>query len=105
MEWKQVRVRVAAHAALVARARVVVDQREAAMAEAGEVIAAVRAGSMAEGDLIELGAIVNGAVPGRTTKEQITLFKSVGLAVQDLCAGARAVAEARRSHLGIELEL
>lgn len=91
--------------ALVGRARVVVDQREAAMAEAGEVIAAVRAGLIAEKDLVELGRIVNGAPPGRTTKEEITLFKSVGLAVQDLCAGARAVAAARRSNLGIELEL
>lgn len=91
--------------ALVARARVVVDQRQAAMAEAGEVIAAVRGGLISEKDLVELGQIVNGSAPGRTTKEEITLFKSVGLAVQDLCAGARAVAEARRSHLGIELEL
>jgi ornithine cyclodeaminase/alanine dehydrogenase-like protein (mu-crystallin family) len=91
--------------ALVARARVVVDQREAAMAEAGEVIAAVRGGLITEKDLIELGQIVNGAVAGRTNKEEITLFKSVGLAVQDLCAGARAEAEARRSNLGVELEL
>jgi hypothetical protein len=91
--------------ALVAGSRVVVDQREAAMAEAGEVIAAVRSGLIREKDLIELGQIVNGAAPGRTSEEEITLFKSVGLAVQDLCAGARAVAEARRSSLGIELEL
>lgn len=91
--------------ALVAQARVVVDQRQAAMAEAGEVIAAVRGGLISETDLVELGEIVNGAAPGRTSKEEITLFKSVGLAVQDMCAGARAVAEARLRRLGVELAL
>lgn len=89
--------------ALVGHARVVVDQREAAMAEAGEVIAAVAGGLMVAGNLVELGRIVNGSLPGRTRQDEITVFKSVGLAVQDLCAGARAIAEARRNNLGAEL--
>jgi ornithine cyclodeaminase len=86
--------------ALVARARVVVDQRQAALAEAGEVIAAVRAGLIAERDLIELGQVVNGAAPGRRSPQEITLFKSVGLAIQDLCAAERAVRRAEREGLG-----
>jgi ornithine cyclodeaminase len=79
---------------------VVVGEREAALAEAGEVIAAVKLGLLAEDKLTELGHIVNGDAPGRTTDDQITVFKSVGLAVQDLVAAARAVERAERSGLG-----
>ena len=86
--------------ALLAGAYVVVDQREAALAEAGEVIAAVVEGLLSESALVELGAIVNGDAPGRTSDEQITVFKSVGLAVQDLVAGASAVGRAEREGLG-----
>jgi thiomorpholine-carboxylate dehydrogenase len=59
------------------RARVYVDSREAALAESGDVIAADRI----EG---ELGEVVAGTTPGRTSDEQITLFKSLGLAVEDV---------------------
>ncbi len=86
--------------ALVGTARVVVDQREAAMAEAGEVIAAVRAGLLAEADLVELGEVVSGDATGREDADQVTLFKSVGVATQDLCAGGRAVEHAEREGLG-----
>lgn len=82
---------------LVGRARVVVDQREAALAEAGEVIAAVRGGLLARDDLAELGAVVVGAVLGRRSATDITMFKSVGLAVQDLVAAARIVDNAPRA--------
>jgi ornithine cyclodeaminase/alanine dehydrogenase-like protein (mu-crystallin family) len=90
---------------LVGTARVFVDQREASLAEAGEVIAAVQQGLLAEGDLIELGEVVNGKAAGRQSDDQITLFKSVGVAVQDLCAGARAVQGAEALHLGSVIEL
>lgn len=91
--------------ALVGRARVVVDQRAASLAEAGEVIAAVAAGLVSERDLIELGAVVIGAVQGRRGPDEITLFKSVGLAAQDLWAAAAAVAGARAGGLGIPVDL
>ena len=86
--------------ALLGRARVVVDQREAALAEAGEVIAAVRAGLIREGDLQELAYVVSGRTGGRENERDITAFKSVGLAVQDLSAGAAALREATARHLG-----
>ncbi len=66
--------------------RVVVDAREAALAEAGEVVWAIQRGILQESDLVELGEIVAGRRPGREQPEEITLFKSVGLAVQDLVA-------------------
>ncbi len=79
----------------VARAFVVVDSREAALAEAGEIAQAVARGLLRTEDLVELGEIVAGMQPGRTSRDQITLFKSVGLAVQDVAA-AQAVWERAR---------
>lgn len=70
----------------VARAYVVVDSREAVMAEAGEIVQAVAQGLLTKEALVELGEIVLGRRPARTHREQITLFKSVGLAVQDAAA-------------------
>jgi ornithine cyclodeaminase len=91
--------------ALVSAASVVVDQREACMAEAGEVIAAVGQGLMSQADLVELGEILNGDAAGRQRADQITLFKSVGVAVQDLCAGAKALEGAVARKLGQVIEL
>ncbi len=76
----------------VARAYVVVDSRESVRAEAGEIAQALDRGLISEEHLVELGEIVVGRKPGRTHQEQITLFKSVGLAVQDVAA-AQAVLE------------
>ena len=62
------------------RATVFVDSREAARRESGDVIAA--AGRVAA----EIGEVVSGAHPGRASADEITLFKSVGLAVEDVVA-------------------
>ena len=66
---------------LVTTARVFVDSREAALRESGDVIAA---GS----EVTEIGAVVAGVHPGRRTPEEVTLFKSVGVAVEDVVAAA-----------------
>jgi ornithine cyclodeaminase/alanine dehydrogenase-like protein (mu-crystallin family) len=87
------------------RARIVVDDRKAALAEAGELIATVNDGSLDPEELIELGEVVTGAQVGREDDEQITLFKSVGLAVQDLCAGAAALQRAEQEGIGTIVEL
>ena len=68
---------------LVTTARVFVDSREAALRESGDVIAS-RRGS----EVTEIGAVVSGADPGRRNAEEITLFKSVGVAVEDVAAAA-----------------
>ena len=85
---------------LLRHARVVVDQRRAALAEAGEVIACIQDGSLQEGDLVELGEVVNGQQSGRTSAEQITFFKSVGLAAQDIAAAQQAITTALHKRLG-----
>jgi alanine dehydrogenase len=87
--------------ALVARARVFVDSRTGAMAEAGDIVLAVREGmfdpAMIAGELGELAA---GAVPGRTTSDQVTLFKSLGMAVEDVAAAHLAYVRATERGLG-----
>ncbi len=80
---------------IVARAYVVVDSREAVRAESGEISQALARGLLTEDALVELGEIVLGRRPGRTHRDQVTLFKSVGLAVQD-AAAAQAALEALR---------
>lgn len=83
---------------LVGRADlVVVDQLEGALAEAGEVCAALDAGRIARQALVELGALTAGARPGRTAPDQITIFKSVGNAIQDLVVARLALERARSS--------
>src|SRR6266545_4825098 len=89
----------------VGRARVVVDQRAAAWAEAGDLIQARAAGQLDEGRVAELGEVIAGRAPGRSDADQITFFKSVGNAVQDLAVGQLALAEARRLRLGVEVAL
>ncbi|ABY36050.1 MAG TPA: ornithine cyclodeaminase [Chloroflexus aurantiacus] len=91
---------------LVARSRVVVDQRHAAWSEAGDLIQARAAGLIDEQHVIaELGDLVNGTVQARTTADEITLFKSVGNAVQDLAVASLALAQATTLGLGVEVTI
>lgn len=93
-------------AATVARARVVVDQRRAAWAEAGDLIQARDAGLFAEERVAgELGEVAAGRVAGRTGAEEITLFKSVGNAAQDVAVAALALARADDLGLGTTVAL
>lgn len=92
-------------AATVARARVVVDQRTAAWAEAGDLIQARAAGLLDERGVVELGQVIAGQAPGRTSDTEITFFKSVGNAVQDVAVAQIALAEAARLGLGTEVAL
>lgn len=86
-------------AATVRRARIVVDSREACLAEAGDIII-----TKAEIDA-ELGEIVNGLKSARQSDDEITFFKSVGVAVQDAAAAAAVLAEAEAKGLGKVVEL
>ena len=83
----------------VRRARVIVDSREACMAEAGDLIIA---GAVISA---EIGEIVNGVFPPRQNDQEITFFKSVGVAVQDAAAAATVLAEATEKGLGTLVSL
>lgn len=85
--------------------RVFVDRREAALAEAGDVVIALRRGVIRETDLIELGTVATGKQPGRTAPDAITFFKSVGVAVQDVTAAGEVFRRAVEMNLGKEIEL
>jgi ornithine cyclodeaminase len=78
--------------ATVARASLVVDARDAALAEAGDLLIPIGEGLVAADSLMELCDVVAGRVQPRTHPTQVTLFESLGLAVED-AAAARAVYE------------
>ncbi|MCX7043872.1 MAG: ornithine cyclodeaminase family protein [Candidatus Sumerlaeota bacterium] len=90
----------------VTRALLVVDQREACMAEAGDILIPIKNGIIGAGHVAaELGELVLGIKPGRTSEEQVTLFKAVGLAIQDLAAAWQAYETARQTGLGQSVPL
>ncbi|HUT49949.1 MAG TPA: ornithine cyclodeaminase family protein [Alphaproteobacteria bacterium] len=84
--------------AAIARARVYVDTRAGAMSEAGDIVQPLRSGALREeaiaGDLFELA---RGQIAGRGAADEITLFKSVGSALEDLAAAKLAMAELART--------
>lgn len=81
------------------------DSRESVVAEAGEYQAAVRDGLIGGEDHIraELGEVLAGMRPGRDGQREITLFRSLGLAVEDLAAARLAVSSARKQGVGVEV--
>ena len=90
---------------LVARARLFVDSRKAALVESGDVVMGVAEGRFGPDHVVaELGDVVNGAA-GRRNDAEITIFKSLGLAVEDVTAAALAYQRAVEKNVGRELEL
>ena len=93
----------------ISRARIYVDSREAALAEAGELVHAIEQGATRAEDWIEIGEAFAGRASARQSEPEsepeITLFKSVGLAVQDVAAAAAALEGARSLGLGATLDL
>jgi len=82
-------------------ATVVVDRRESALNEAGELLLA---GLGEERIAAELGEVLVGAHPGRTSEDELTVFKSLGLGVEDLAAAELVVRRAREQGAGVEVE-
>jgi ornithine cyclodeaminase len=93
--------------ATVADSSLFADSRESVLNEAGEFQLAVREGAIEGPDHIraELGEVVAGMHPGRTDAQEITLFRSLGLAIEDMAAAERAVGNARSRGAGVEVEL
>jgi ornithine cyclodeaminase/alanine dehydrogenase-like protein (mu-crystallin family) len=83
------------------------DSRESVSNEAGEYLQAVREGLIDGIGHVraELGEVLAGLAPGRRDDSELTLFRSLGLAVEDLAAAERAIATARASGIGTEVDL
>ena len=92
--------------ALILRARVIVDQREAVLSEAGDIAGPIADGATDESVMVaEIGEILLGTELGRTSPEEITFFKSVGNAVQDVSVAALVLEAAERDSLGVLVEI
>ena len=88
------------------KSRIFMDERAAVLEEAGEIIIALENGAITEDDLYaEIGEVINGTKQGRQSLEDITFFKSVGVAVQDAIAGNIALQNAEAMDKGTLLEM
>jgi len=91
---------------LISRAKVVVDLRATVMAEAGDLVQAIEGGAFSlESIHAELGEVVNGERTGRESPREITLFKSVGNAAQDVAVAGRILDAAIGQDVGTLLEI
>jgi len=92
---------------LVARARLFVDSRAAALVESGDVVMGIQEGRFSGDHIVaELGELIAGTAPaGRRTDTEITVFKSLGLAVEDVTAADLAYRRAAERGVGQELTL
>lgn len=91
--------------ALVARARLFVDSRGAALVESGDVVLGIQEGRFGPDHIVaEIGELVAGAA-GRRSDSEVTIFKSLGLAVEDVTAAQLAYRRAVERGIGQELEL
>jgi alanine dehydrogenase len=92
--------------ALVARSRLVVDSRAAALVEAGDIVQGIREGRFTDRHVAaELGDVVAGRVTGRQSSEEITIFKSLGMAVEDVAAADMVYRRAVETGAGTELAI
>lgn len=82
---------------------IVVDSKEQCRREAGDFVAALEEGSLHWSDVYELAQVLIGRYPGRRKPEQITLFKSVGVALGDVAIAARIYELARQQQIGREV--
>lgn len=90
----------------VKRARVVVDSYMGALAEAGDLLIPIREGTITRGHVAaELAELVTGVKPGRTDRDEITLFKSVGFALEDAAAARLAYDRALATGIGQRVAL
>ncbi|HTO89189.1 MAG TPA: ornithine cyclodeaminase family protein [Thermoanaerobaculia bacterium] len=91
--------------AAVARARLYADRRESVLNEAGDFLIAKAEGAVVEGHIVgEIGEVLIGKTPGRRCSEEITLFKSLGLAVEDVASARHIYDKATKTGAGMFLD-
>jgi ornithine cyclodeaminase/alanine dehydrogenase-like protein (mu-crystallin family) len=82
---------------------IVTDSLEQAKGECGDLVTALEQGVIRWDEVHELGEVIAGRRPGRTSADQITLFESQGVAMEDLAVAVRLVARARERRVGTEI--
>ena len=88
------------------RAKIVVDRRQECLAEAGDLIQPINSGIFtAEHIHGDLGEVVAGKIAGRESETEVTVFKSVGIAVQDLAAADLALKLAEKAGVGQQIDI
>jgi alanine dehydrogenase len=92
--------------ALVLRSRLFVESRAAALAESGDIVMAIQEGRFTAAHIVgELGELLAGTIDGRRSPRDVTIFKSLGCAVEDVVAADLAYRRAVAEDAGRELEL
>jgi ornithine cyclodeaminase/alanine dehydrogenase-like protein (mu-crystallin family) len=82
-----------------------VDKRESTLNESGDYLFALKEGFLGPDNIrAEIGEVLIGAKPGRESEDEITLFKSLGLAVEDLAAAEYVYRKAQEKNLGVRIE-
>jgi len=90
----------------VRRSLLIVDHRESALQEAGDLLIPIKGGYMQKTHIhAELGEIISGKVIGRTSDQDVTLFKSVGIAVQDLAVATLVLEKTEMQDFGKMVQL
>jgi len=88
------------------RSKVVVDSLQAALAEAGDLIISIEGGIISKEFIHgEIGEVAAGKIPGRESEEELTFFKSVGLAVQDVSVAELVLRRAEKLGLGLDIDM
>ncbi|MGZ9256341.1 MAG: ornithine cyclodeaminase family protein [Candidatus Binatia bacterium] len=92
--------------ATLKRAKVVVDSREAVMAECGDILLALKEQSIGAAEIHgEIGEVLAGAKTGRSSPSEVTLYKSVGIAIQDVAAAQMVYRKALAQNVGTHVEI
>jgi ornithine cyclodeaminase/alanine dehydrogenase len=90
----------------IVRSKVVVDTTDAALAEAGDLLDPIKEGAITADHIhAELGDIITGKKPGRVSDQEITLFKSQGIAIQDVATAQLVYRMAKERGIGVEVNL
>jgi ornithine cyclodeaminase/alanine dehydrogenase-like protein (mu-crystallin family) len=91
---------------VVKRARLIaIDSKDQGKIEAGDFMEALDKRVLEWADITELGRIVAGRAPGRESPEDVTLFKSLGIGLEDIAVGVKVLAKAKEAGIGKWLEL
>ena len=89
---------------LLANAGIFTDSTAVSIVETGDLKIPLDQGIIALDDIAEIGQLAEGRIPGRTSDTEVTVFKSVGNAIQDLSAAGIVIARARELGLGVTLD-